>query len=299
MKISVIIPVYNAERYVERAVESALIQKECGEVILVEDNSPDNALDVCIKLANMHKNVLLYQHEDGINKGPGASRNLGVLKSKYDYIAFLDADDIYLENRFEKAVQILFDNQSLDGVYEPVDCTFENEEARRRYFETHEDEVAMVQKAVPPEKLYEVLISGKYGYIHPNGLLMKKECFFEVGMYPELRLHEDTVFHFKLALKFNLAAGETQRSVSSRLLHMENVITRPGNDFLQSRFTSYEYLIEWMKKNCIENKKIRMARIKYLQFGYRLLKKQGRLFKATAYYIMLKLLQKMSEKDAF
>ena len=57
MKISVIIPVYNAEKFVTNAVESALQFDEVCEVILVEDKSPDNALEVCKALAEKHERV--------------------------------------------------------------------------------------------------------------------------------------------------------------------------------------------------------------------------------------------------
>lgn len=88
MKISVIIPVYNAEKYVRRAVESALQQEKCGEVILVEDRSPDNALEVCKKLESEYKNLILYQHEGNANKGPGPSRNLGDLSQNTIILLF-------------------------------------------------------------------------------------------------------------------------------------------------------------------------------------------------------------------
>ncbi|MBH2023635.1 MAG: glycosyltransferase, partial [Flavobacteriales bacterium] len=78
MKISVIIPVYNAEKYVSQAVESALQLDEVFEIILVEDKSPDNALEVCKELAEKHERVKLFQHPDQGNHGAGASRNLGL-----------------------------------------------------------------------------------------------------------------------------------------------------------------------------------------------------------------------------
>jgi glycosyltransferase involved in cell wall biosynthesis len=103
MDISVVIPVFNAERYVESAVESALRQKETAEVILVEDNSPDNALMICEQLSKLNPRVQLLRHSDGKNHGAGESRNLGIRAARSDYIAFLDADDYYLENCFSKS----------------------------------------------------------------------------------------------------------------------------------------------------------------------------------------------------
>jgi glycosyltransferase involved in cell wall biosynthesis len=78
MKISVITPVYNAEKFIAKAVESALQFDEVFEVILVEDGSPDNALEICKNLSEKHDRVKLYQHDDKKNHGAGASRNLAL-----------------------------------------------------------------------------------------------------------------------------------------------------------------------------------------------------------------------------
>ena len=117
MEISVVIPVYNAERYVVSAVDSALRQKETAEVILVEDNSPDNALEICKMLEKTHQRVRLLQHSDGKNHGAGESRNLGIRNARCEYVAFLDADDYYLEKCFSKATEVLESDAAIDGVY--------------------------------------------------------------------------------------------------------------------------------------------------------------------------------------
>ncbi|GAF72464.1 unnamed protein product, partial [marine sediment metagenome] len=100
MDVSVIIPVYNAERFVREAVESALAQEETAEIILVEDGSPDNCWDICQLLAVQHAKITAIRHADRKNHGAGASRNLGIRNSHCEYVAFLDADDLYLPNRF-------------------------------------------------------------------------------------------------------------------------------------------------------------------------------------------------------
>ena len=66
MNISVIIPVYNAAKFVEEAVESALAQPETSEVILVEDGSPDNSFEVCRALTEKYPKVTLMQHPGGV-----------------------------------------------------------------------------------------------------------------------------------------------------------------------------------------------------------------------------------------
>ena len=112
MNISIIIPVYNAERFLEKAVDSALQFSEVKEILLVEDGSPDQSLEVCKKLLIKDKRIKLLQHPDQGNHGAGASRNLGLEKATGDFIAFLDADDYYLINRFDAEKEI-FNNEKI------------------------------------------------------------------------------------------------------------------------------------------------------------------------------------------
>ena len=80
-KISVIIPVYNAESYLRKAVQSAVNLVEVGEIILIEDQSPDNALALAVSLEQEFDKVKLFQHPDKKNHGAGAYRNLGIQKA--------------------------------------------------------------------------------------------------------------------------------------------------------------------------------------------------------------------------
>lgn len=98
VKISIIIPMYNVEQYLKRCVNSVYAQglnENEFEVIIVNDGSPDNSLDVAIRLTNGKDNVKIITQE---NKGLGGARNTGIANAKGDYLVFLDADDWYIEN---------------------------------------------------------------------------------------------------------------------------------------------------------------------------------------------------------
>lgn len=116
-KVSVVMPVYNAVKYLTVAVESAVHLPEVHEVILIEDCSPDGALAKCRELASTYSKVKLAQHPNGENRGAGASRNLGIQLAQSKYIAFLDADDYYLPNRFHECKRIFLSDDTVDGVY--------------------------------------------------------------------------------------------------------------------------------------------------------------------------------------
>lgn len=115
-EISVIIPVYNCESYLERAINSIVSQNifDSMELILVDDGSTDGSGKICDKYSDEHENVIVIHQE---NSGVSVSRNNGIEKAQGEWIAFLDSDDYFLENAFEKMLEnkadmICFDHTS-------------------------------------------------------------------------------------------------------------------------------------------------------------------------------------------
>ncbi len=245
--LSVIIPVFNAENYVAEAVESALAQPETGEVVLAEDNSPDNSLYVCRELADKHEIVNLYQHPDKQNHGAGSTRNLGIDKAQFDLISFLDADDYFLPNRFKKAIEILSSNDSIDGVYEAIEARFENSEQEKAWEEHKRDKITTLNAFIPPDKLFENLVHGYYGYFHGDGLVVKKKLFEKTGYFnKELYVSQDTHMWLRLAAMGKLAAGSIDKPVAVRRVHDANRITNvPKDKFQKIRERLWKLLAEW------------------------------------------------------
>ncbi len=96
-KISVIVPVYKAEKYLHRCVDSILAQKFTDfELILVNDGSPDNSGAICDEYAQKDSRVRVFHKENG---GVALARNLGLDNAKGEWITFIDADD-YIEDGF-------------------------------------------------------------------------------------------------------------------------------------------------------------------------------------------------------
>lgn len=220
MKLTVVIPVYRAEVFLSEAVRSALIQPETLEVILVEGASPDNSLKICRELVRQHSQVRLLQHDGGVNKGAGASRTLGILAADTEFIAFLDADDYYLPDRFGLAENILESDASIDGAYEAIGRHFERETIEEEWFRDNKGRITLttVTKRVSLEKLFEKQAPiGLYGYTSLDGLVVKRKMLERVGMFDEnLRLHQDTAMFVKLAAAARLVAGNLNKPVAMR-----------------------------------------------------------------------------------
>ena len=180
MKISVIIPVYNAERFVEKAVESALSQPETAEVLLIEDKSPDNSLHECREIAAKNDKVRLLQHPDKENHGAGASRNLGIQNAKYNYIAFLDADDFFNSGRFSFVKEIMLSDDSVDGVYEAIGAKIEDTTTKSNL---NSASLTTIHGKVSAKDLLDVLTLGNFGHFHCNGLVVKRSIFSKCGLF--------------------------------------------------------------------------------------------------------------------
>lgn len=254
-KVSVIIPVYNAGPFIRQAVESALAQPETAEVVLVEDKSPDDSLVVCQKLARECPQVRLFQHPGGINRGAGPSRNLGIINSTQDFIAFLDADDFYLPGRFTVVRQVFAARLDCDGVYEAVGMHFEDEEGKTRWLESDMAGIRMttMEPGIPPGELYAALTRGGRGHIHLNGLVIRREALNRSGLMNESiadTLHEDTDFILRLSAAGQLLPGSVEEPTSLRRVHAQNRVSAPRpaemiqRDRMRQRAATYAWVRE-------------------------------------------------------
>jgi glycosyltransferase involved in cell wall biosynthesis len=253
-KISVIIPVFNAENFIQQAVESALEQPETHEVILIEDGSPDNSLDVCLSLTSLHEKVYLLQHERGVNKGAAASRNLGIRNARCEYVAFLDADDYYLPGRFKKTMEVFKSEHNVDGVYEAIGSKFENDNSKELFQSVGLRETTTINKGILPEDLFKsFMVGGTGGFFSIIGFTAKREVFDKVAYLDErLDMYEDTMVMFQLSSKCRLFPGNLDTPVAIRRVHKANRITYRFNDKRKTYETLarfWDLYTEWAVSN--------------------------------------------------
>ena len=249
-----IIPVYNAAAYVSQAVESALAQPETAEVLLIEDGSPDNALEICQALACEHDKVRLLRHPSGENRGAGASRNLGMKNAKFDYIAFLDADDYYLPGRFSVASEVFRLDPACEGVYEAVAMQVESVEGMDRWQAAGKSDrqLQTMLPGIPPEEVAEASIKGNKGYFHVDAFLIRKTVLIKSGLMNEgLRLHQDTEFVQRVALTSRLLPGRLDVPVAMWRVHPENRVSAPRSMLKQykDRMKHWLSLYRWVKQH--------------------------------------------------
>lgn len=178
MKISVIVPVYNAERYLDKLVQSVLSQTyEDYELILVDDSSKDNSYLLMKKYQEMDSRIKAYTKE---NTGPGLTRKFGFEKSSGDLFFFVDSDDwvttsdVFREinDLFEKNEKIdvlFFDREDIIGDTKDIICGFQE-----------------VSEGVHNiDEINEVIRPGLGAKIFRRNIL-KTEMFFESNIFEDL-----------------------------------------------------------------------------------------------------------------
>jgi glycosyltransferase involved in cell wall biosynthesis len=245
--VSVVIPVFNAERYLKEAVESVVNLPEVGEVIMIDDASTDTSLAICHQLEKQHPKVRLIHHVDGKNQGVAASRNLGISQARFNYIAFLDADDYYLPNRFKKDKELFLENPGIDGVYGCNQAVFENEHVRKKFLERYKGERTTVHKDIPPHVLYKTLLFGGFGRFHTTAVTLHKRAFQKAGglFNTALRHGEDTELWLRLSLKATLVAGNIDSPIAVRRVHDNNSIHQV-HQVIHYRQQMYQLLFDWV-----------------------------------------------------
>lgn len=170
MTVSAIIPVYNRQKTIERAIVSALQQNyPVYEIIVVDDCSTDNTVQIVEELACRDSRVKLICHD--VNKGAQAARNTGIRNATGEWIAFLDSDDEWLTEKTEKQLNVAL----RQGV-----CAVHSEFLRRN----HDATKSTLQKVSPYcGDIYADILT-KPGPGFPS-LLVKKECLERIGLLDE------------------------------------------------------------------------------------------------------------------
>ncbi|MFL1676574.1 glycosyltransferase [Paenibacillus dendritiformis] len=176
--VSVIIPVYNGEVFLEQAINSILSQTyPYIEIIIVDDGSTD----ATPKIAQSFRGINYFRQE---NKGPSAARNIGVKLSSGKYIAMMDADDLSLPTRIEEKVEIMERNSEIDFVYCDVDVIDGNNEY---LYCLRSEEVFNHASDALAYMLYRQFIP------NPVTIISRRECFEQVP-YPEDLIHGEDYY---------------------------------------------------------------------------------------------------------
>lgn len=196
VKISVIIPVYNVEKYLEKCLRSVLKNKELEmEVICVEDCSQDNSLAILNQMAATDNRIRIVCNDR--NEGLAFSRNRALDIVRGEYVVFVDSDDYISDD----AITIMYHetvNRNLDILYGDVKLVNDSGESKqyeqkriRKHTYTDGKGVELFQEMTKHQELFGAV----WGVIYKTSFLRKQNLRFQNGI-----LHEDIPFTFKAVL---------------------------------------------------------------------------------------------------
>lgn len=184
-EISIIVPVYNVEKYIKRCIDSILAQSFSDfELILVDDGSPDNCPAICDEYATMDSRIRVVHK---VNGGVSSARNTGLAMACGKYILFCDSDDYVDSSWCQELYNAVSDN--------PASCVVSN------FMRVHQDRAVA---KIPPEQLPEGVISyyemflmelsgATWNKIYDNEVLAKNNIRFDSN----LRIGEDIDFNVR------------------------------------------------------------------------------------------------------
>ncbi|MEQ9672352.1 glycosyltransferase family 2 protein [Coleofasciculus sp. G2-EDA-02] len=168
--VSVIIPAYNAEAFIEKTLKSVLSQTYQNlEVLVVDDGSQDRTPEIIKSIAQQDKRVVLLQQK---NAGVAAARNLGIEKSQGEFIAPIDADDIWYPENIEKQVQCFLESDPSVGLVYSWSVDIDQDDVPTGIF-----------RAAKIEGEVYVTLVGHNFIGNASASMIRRDCLQQVGGY--------------------------------------------------------------------------------------------------------------------
>jgi len=194
--ISIIIPLYNSERYIKETLDSVLdLSIKEIEIIIVNDGSTDSSISIVNEYLGKHNNISLISKK---NTGVANSRNIGLQKAKGEYVLFLDADDVLNSSFFDLKMDLINSKSNIIGSYIQV-------------FENNIENVIGYNHSVYQDPIKSIL-KFENGVTLPSSYLFKRSFLIEnnISFNTNLSSTADRFFLIQCALKDSNFKIETQ-----------------------------------------------------------------------------------------
>lgn len=204
--VSVITIFLNEEKFIQEAIESVFAQTyDNWELLLVDDGSIDASTEIARRYAEQHPGKVRYLKHDGHrNRGKSASRNLGISNATGEYIAFLDADDVWLPQNLEKQVPFLEAHPEAAMLFGPTKIWYSwtgNPEDVQR--DRVQELGVQPNTLIKPPTLLTHFLPSQSDLPCTCSTLVRREIIDRVGGFEEVfrDIYEDMVFHAKVYLE--------------------------------------------------------------------------------------------------
>jgi glycosyltransferase involved in cell wall biosynthesis len=286
--VSVIIPFFNEERFLEEAIQS--VQQQTyphWEILLIDDGSSDNSTAIAKRYAAHYPDKIVYiEHENHSNRGLSATRNAGIAKAHGSLIALLDADDVWLPEKLQKQVRLF---QQLPDI--AMVC-----EGSLYWRSWHDDPYPDAIKAVgvpgnviyqPPQLLWQLYPLGRGAAPCPSSLLLKTVVVRALGGFEEsftdaAQMYEDQPFLAKIYLHqpvfVSADCNNKYRQRQGSLVQH----ARANGKYDTVRYFFLQWLQQYINNQGLKNKAVQLALTKaLLKYKFPMLYKCARFIKRS------------------
>lgn len=263
-KLSIIVPVYNGEKYIGKTVDSILNQTfEDFELILINDGSTDGTRKILEECREEDKRLKVIHQE---NSGPGAARNVGIREARGEYIGFVDGDDYIDKEMYEKLLNVVVNNK-----VEMVMCgyTEKRDEDEIVVRANLQDREILFQKDIEDSIISTFIKNVNFGYFALWNKIYYKEFLLENDLFIEedRKQGEDWWFNIRVFCKLQSVVYIDEplyyyiRQNSESLM---NAYNESNIDYLNR---GYEQILPIAKKYQLDTEELEMRRLVNI-YGY-------------------------------
>lgn len=237
--ISIIIPIYNVEKYLRICLESVINQTYTNfEVIMVDDGSTDNSVCICKEYCNNDNRFKLFQKENG---GASSARNLGLKNAEGKYIYFLDSDDWLNNNALESLINCAT-KENADLVFCEAlaidDLTGKESYSNYSYHRQYETGVSYkIMKEMLAHKEFHVAV---WLLLIEKSLIIDNDLFFKEGI-----IYEDMIFAYQIFCLANNAAHVHEVFYNRRYRENSVMTTKKGEKNFVSAVEAYKNVVKF------------------------------------------------------
>ena len=258
--VSVVLCFYNEQKFLQEAVQSVLAQDyDNWELILVDDGSSDGSTGIAKRYADDYPDCILYlEHPSHANRGLSASRNLGIKKALGDFVAFIDADDVWLPDKLSSQLKMFSKNPE-------VTVVLEASEYWRSWSGTGEHDIIIpigVKEGTysPPQLMLSLYPLGKGAAPCPSGIMVRKtvlrRCVFEENFRGIYQMYEDQAFFCKVYLKETVYVSEAcHNRYRQRPASLVSSVHHSGNYDIVRKFYLY-WFRQYLRHQPLEYKAV-------------------------------------------
>ena len=286
-KISVIVPVYNVEQYLERCVASITNQTYKNlEIILVNDGSTDNSGQLCDELAKKDDRIRVIHKKNG---GVSETRNLGSRESNGKYITFIDSDDVVSVNMIEE----LYTNLLGNGADISIGHVIHNYNINNVVFDDTNNDILLWNN----EEALKEFLKAKITSFYPVAKLFKKNIILDLEFNVDFKLAEDAMFITEILLEKDVKVVYSFKDVYAYCHRSESATTSINSNTVFDTIKVYGIILPKIEKKYPDLKRYVVLRKNWANFEVfdKLILSSNSLFDKERKYLKNKIISSRSE----